>query len=313
MTAETPDISILIVCYNSLDLIGPTLAGLFQHTRDCTFEVLLTDCSDDGTVGWVRQHYPSVQIIENDQNLGFARGNNFLADFASAPTLLLLNPDVIIHDNAVGELYRCRCEFPDAGAWGGQTRLPDGRVDPGAQQSTPTLTRLALAAAGQEKRTIDGLSPNADKPESVEGLSGAFLMIDRQRWIEMGGFDTSFFMYAEELDLCYRLRQTGRDLIMTPKAQITHLVGSGSSLNPKRTTAIVKAKMHFLRKHRGGAYACFAGILFWIAAFNRTLAGWLGSKLTHRERPAQLAAANSSIVCHPGRWWSGYADAGEAK
>ena len=117
----------------------------------------------------------------------------------------------------------------------------------------------------------------------------------------MGGFDTTFFMYAEELDLCYRLRQSGRDLIMTPKAEITHLVGGGSALNPRRTTSIAKAKMHFLRKHRGNPYASAAGILFWLTACNRTLAGWLGR--SDRSRLMKLADACAALAPAPLVGW----------
>lgn len=301
-SSNEPDVSVLIVCYNSLELIGPTLEGVFRYTSDCTYEVLLVDCSGDGTLKWVAEHYPQVRLIENDRNLGFAKGNNFLAGHAKGRKLLLLNPDVIVHDNAIGELYKCSLAHPNAGAWGGQTRLPSGRVDPGSQQSTPTLARLALAAIGQERRTIGGLASDATEPASVEGLSGAFLLIDRDTWEEMGGFDTSFFMYAEELDLCYRLRQSGRDLIMTPKSEITHLVGGGSSLNSKRMTSIAKAKMHFLRKHRSGPYAALAGVLFWTTAANRTLAGWIGRS----ERSSLMRQAYSPLITHPRRWWSGY-------
>ena len=300
-------LSILIVCYRSIDLIGPTLQGVFEHTEGVDYEVLLTDCSDDGTEAWVAEHYPAVKIHPTGgRNLGFAAGNNFLARFARGNHLLLLNPDVLVRDNAIGELYRCAREHPGAGAWGGQTRLPDDRVDPGSQQSTPTLGRLALAALGQEKRTAGGLTADATGPQSVEGLSGAFLMIGRDTWQSVGGFDESFFMYAEELDLCYRLRQLGRPLLMTPQARIVHLVGSGSALNPRRATAIAKAKMHFLRKHRGTAYASIAAALYWLAAVNRVLHGAAMGGLIGRGRSGQLMRAHWPVVCRPLSWVNGY-------
>lgn len=300
------DISILIVCYRSIDLIGPTLSGLFEFTDGCTYEVLLTDCSDDGTEAWVAEHYPQVKILPAGGNLGFAAGNNFLSQHASGEYLLLLNPDVIVDDNAIGSLFQCAKHHSDAGAWGGQTRLPDGTVDPGSQQSTPTLKRLALAAMGQEKRTVGGLSKDATGPESVEGLSGAFLMVRRQTWEALGGFDESFFMYAEELDLCYRIRQSGQQLLMTPDSRITHLVGGGSALNPRRATSIAKAKMHFLRKHRGKFYAMLAAILYWFAAANRVALGLVLGKILGRQRPGQLMAAHLPVLMNPASWVTGY-------
>jgi GT2 family glycosyltransferase len=301
-SSDAPDLSILVVCYKSLDLIGPTLYGVFERTEGCSFEVLLTDCSDDGTIEWVAKHYPEVRLIPTDQNLGFAAGNNFLAPHARGKRLLLLNPDVIVYDNAIGELYACSEELPEAGAWGGQTILPEGKIDPGAQQSTPTLGRLMLAAIGQEQRTIGGLSEDATGPQSVEGLSGAFLMIDRSRWDAMGGFDTGFFMYAEELDLCFRLRQAGHPLYMTPKAKITHLVGGGTAISPGRATSIARAKMHFLRKHRGQLVATAGGGLFWLAAVNR----WLLSLVKKDQRAQLVGTASAAVARNPLAWWFGY-------
>ncbi len=303
---DEPDLSILIVCYRSLSYIGDALEGVFTHTSGCSFEVLLTDCSDDGTLEWIAKNYPKVKCIPTDQNLGFAAGNNFLAKHARGRRLLLLNPDVIVEDNAIGELFRCSKDFPDAGAWGGVTRLPSGAVDPGCRQSTPTLKRLALAAIGQEKRTIGGLVEDAAEPDEVEGLSGAFMMLDRETWNQFGGFDTEFFMYAEELDLCYRLRMSGRPLIMTPRARIIHLVGGGDAINARRATAIAKAKMHFLRKHRGNVYATAAGMLYWIASFNRGALGSVISRLKTDQRAEKMQGAFWPVAARPDRWWTGY-------
>lgn len=301
-----PDISVLIVCYRSKDLVLNTLQGLYEYTEGPTFEVLLTDCSRDGTEQAVAERFPAVRIISTPENLGFARGNNFLADHAKGHYLLLLNPDVEIDENAVGELYHCAKQIPSAGAWGGVTYLKNGRIDPGSCQSTPNLRRLCLSALGVERWTVGGLVPTETQPREVEALSGAFMMLSAKRWREMGGFDESFFMYAEELDLCYRLRQAGFPVVMTPKSRVIHLVGSGAGRSPKRLLAITRAKMHFLRKHRAPLIAALGGGLMWTAAVKKLIAAKILGTISGNERVREIADAYAATAFHPRDWWGGY-------
>ena len=301
-----PDISVLIVCYESKDLVLNTLRGLFEHTRGCTFEVLLTDCSHDGTEQEVAKQFPTVRIFSAPENLGFARGNNFLARHAKGRFLLLLNPDVEIDENAVGELYLCAEQEPAAGGWGGLTYLRDGRVDPSSCQSTPNLRRLFLGVIGFEHWTRGGLSRTETRPREVEALSGAFMMLTAKLWQEMGGFDESFFMYAEELDLCYRLRRAGFPLVMTPKSQVIHLVGSGSGRSPKRIAAITRAKMHFLRKHRGTVIAALGGIFLWSTAMKKVIAAKILGSISRNKRLMEVSKAYAITAFHPRDWWGGY-------
>ncbi len=300
-----PDLSILIVCYKSKDLIGPMLEGLFKHTQGVSYEVLLTDCSQDGTEEFVTSRYPEVRIVSTKENLGFAKGNNFLAKHALGQKLLLINPDVLVEDNAVGNLFQCSCDFSQAKAWGGVTRFPNGKPDPSCQQKFPTIGWLVCASLGLGGYFRGGLELNAKEPREVEGLSGAFMMVDRSIWEEFGGFDETFFMYAEELDLCYRIHRAGHALIMTPHASIIHLVGGGAALSPRRAESVTRAKMHFFRKHFSRFGAVTAGLLLWLIALNRTCLGTLRGMLGH-ERSKKLAQANWPLVQSPQAWWAGY-------
>ncbi|MEM7810439.1 MAG: glycosyltransferase family 2 protein [Planctomycetota bacterium] len=307
-----PAVSILIVSYKSCDLVLEALRGLFRHTRRDDFEILLTDCSRDGTERAVAEAFPDVRVIPATGNLGFAGGNNFLARHARGRLLLLLNPDVIVADDAIGELVACAEARPDAGAWGGVTVLPDGRTDPSCRQSLPTLGRLAMGAVGFAARAAGGLADDETEAREVEALSGAFMLVDRAVWERLGGFDLSFFMYAEELDLCYRIARSGRPVVMTPKARITHLVGSGSALSPQRQTAIHRAKMHFLRKHRGVLFAAIGGAALWLAAFNRWAGGSVMTFVRKSSRFRDLRDGYGPVVFQPFAWWGGYGGTADA-
>lgn len=142
------DLSILIVCYQSRELILPCLRSVEQHTIGCTYEVLMVDCSNDGAVDLVKSEFPKTRIIENTENLGFGKGNNVLETHAVAPYLLLLNPDVILTDDSISELFRTAVSMPKAGAIGGRTRMLNGERDPGCRQFAPTLFRLAVSVFG---------------------------------------------------------------------------------------------------------------------------------------------------------------------
>ena len=192
----------------------------------------------------------------------------------------------------------------------GRPGCPTGGLIPDRRQSTPTLIAIGLGGHWKRRRTIGGLA-GATEPAVVEGLSGAFLMIDRDRWDEMGGFDTSFFMYAEELDLCYRLRQSGRDLIMTPKSEITHLVGGGSCTKCETSHLDHEGQDAFFAEASWKCLCVRCRCLFWVTAVNRTLAGWVMSQLTKKGRPGQLVrcqladrlAAGSVVVrLQAARW-----------
>src|SRR5258708_2677581 len=176
------DISILIVCYKSRDLIGQCLKGVYAHTRGCTYEVLVVDCSNDGTVDLVRAEFPDVRVIDNSENLGFGRGNNLLAKHAVGRYLLLLNPDTIVNDNAIGDLYSTSLSFPKAGAIVGRARLPNGSRDLGCRQFFPTLGRIAIAAIGGASLVKGWLPEDAGEAREVETLHGAFMMVSSEAW-----------------------------------------------------------------------------------------------------------------------------------
>ncbi|MGC1274994.1 MAG: glycosyltransferase family 2 protein [Planctomycetaceae bacterium] len=300
------EVSILIVCYKSKDLIEACLEGVFAHTQGVDFEVLLLDCSNDGTVDLVAGRFPKVRIVENDENLGFARGNNVLATHALGKYLLLLNPDTVVETNAIGELYRTAVRHPEAGAVGGRARRADGSRDPGCRQAVPSLSRLVVAALGGAKLLNGALAEDAVTPDEVETLSGAFMMVRADVWREHGGFDTSFFMYAEELDLCYRLRRAGYAVMMTPAAEIVHLVGGGNAMNPSRILNISKARMHFFRKFWTSRQVVLAGLILWLHGAIRFAAGWAGDRLLRWNRGKQLQAAYADVVLTPSSWWQGF-------
>lgn len=304
--ADPIDVSVLIVGYGSKDLMDGCLRGLFAHTAGVAMEVLFLDCSNDGSVELIAERFPRVRLIPNTENLGFGRGNNVLAREARGEYVLLLNPDTLVEDNAVGRLVGFARSRPDGGVWGGLTVLPTGEIDPGCRQPAPGLRSTFLRLVGRAERANAPVALDSDAPVEVASPSGAFMMLRRETWEELGGFDESFFMYCEETDLCHRVRQAGRKVLLDPGARVVHLVGGGAAESPKRMMALTRGAAHFNRKHFGPLSCAADHTMRWLISFSRYAAGWLASPVIGAERGRKLRRRHADIVLHPGRWWRGW-------
>jgi GT2 family glycosyltransferase len=301
------DVSILIVCYNSLADIKNCLKWLYEKTKDTAFEVVLLDNSNDGTIGWVKNHYPQVKTIPNSSNLGFANGNNLLAQHALGQFLLLLNPDTLITDNCVAKLLECAKKYPKHGAWGGITLYPDGKRENSSLQVLPTLWNMFLLSIGLKGLRKGALRVGSQTEQEVAVLSGAFMLVDRKIWNDLGGFDPSFFLYSEEVDLCYRIAQyTGIRPIMTPHASVIHLVGKSCDNNKERMFGILRGQMHLDRKFHGMLHnLCLAALIV-----GNALLRWLISILLRpvigKDRAQNLHDKYKPVISHISEWWHGY-------
>lgn len=302
---ENMKISILIVCYNSADDIEKCLASIYrQSLEEGRYEVLLINNSDDDIEGLIRDRFVETKIVPNNQNLGFGRGCNVLASKAAGDYLLLLNPDTELHADALVQLMAAVREYPAVGAWGGSTYFPSGELEPSSNQRSQSIGNEVLKLFGltglTSERTL--LKPGYD---SAKVLSGAFMMVSRRVWNRVGGFDESFFLYAEEVDLCSRIRKlTGLDLVITDRARATHYVGA-SSAPSYRTVHLYRGKMHLARKSsRYGSYLVYF-VIFWVYGFTRTLMGCM-ARLTRNGKPAKRLLCFARMAMRPDHWFGGY-------
>jgi GT2 family glycosyltransferase len=165
---------------------------------------------------------------------------------------------------------------------------------------------LLFSAIGGARFLNGALSEAADRPAEVETLCGAFMLVRTDAWRQVKGFDTSFFMYSEELDLCVRLRQCGWGIMMTPRAEIVHLVGSGQSQSARRIQLLTTGRMHFFRKFWSRPRAMLGGIILWLHGLIRVVLATLAGPLLGRERAQNLRQAYIGVVLQPGAWWYGF-------
>jgi hypothetical protein len=265
------DLSVIIVSYKVPGLLDDCLASLFAQTQGLEYEVFVVDnAPGDGSAEMVRDKYPQVTLLEPDDNLGFAGGNNHAAKRAAGRRLLLLNPDTVVLDGAIQKLWAFAESKPEAGIVGGRTVRADGSLEPTCCWADPGLWPLLCKATGlnvlaKGSRLFDREAMGwwqRDDDRQVDIITGCFLMIERELWERVGGFDPRFFMYAEEVDLCWRVRNTGKEIWFAHEPEVIHLVGaSAGKASGSRTIAVNKAILQLFHKHRGWAYCMLADML----------------------------------------------------
>lgn len=301
--AAIPDVSVLIVAFQSADLIATCLRSIGPACERHTHEVLLVDNGDGSTEALVAKQFPEVRIVASKGNIGFAAGNNLLAQHAAATKLLLLNPDMELCHGAIDALVEGAARHPAGGAWGGVTLNRDGQPDSGNAIAVPSMIEFASVALGRSlvgHRTIAGLESDAE----VETVSGGFVMISREAWDAASGFDERYFLYCEEIDLFYRLRKQGRSIWRISDARGFHDVGHGDSVSPGRLLYRAAGTMQFVRLHWARLLHPIAGFMLWVGALERYLAGKaLGG---FKPRLKAMSEGYRDVALHPGAWWRGY-------
>lgn len=306
---SAPDLSIIIVSYNTREITRACLRSLYEQTSGVTFETLVVDnASTDGSARAIAEEFPRATLLARDDNVGFARANNLAAERAAGEYLLLLNPDTVVLDGAVQRLLAFARANPAARIWGGRTLYADGSLNPTSCWRKMTLWSawcrgVGLGSLFRGSRLFD---PEAmgrwarDSVRRVDIVTGCFLLIRRDFWNELRGFDPAFFMYGEEADLCLRASRLGAKPMITPDATIVHLGGASEKVRGDKMVRLFTAHARLMRRH-WSAPAAWAGVWslrMWAltrAAAWRALA-WL--------RPGGKASAEawSSVWRRRGEW-----------
>lgn len=314
-----PELTVIIVSYNTRELTLRCLETLYANTHEVAFHtVLLDNASADGSADAVAAAFPQVELIRSDENLGFARANNVVAAQATTDWLLLLNPDTEVHDGAVDRLMAFSRAHPKAGITGGRTVFPDGSLNIAScwMKITPwsalcQATGLSAIFKGSEFFNPEGMGAwQRDTVREVDIVVGCFLMIPRALWNELGGFDLKYFMYGEEADLCLRAAQKGYRPMVTPDAEIMHLVGASYGKRAEKMARVAKARATLIRDHWPGWQAPFGLGLMWCWAGGRRFVTALLGLISGR-RFGEAATKWRYVWGARADWLAGYS--GEAR
>jgi len=259
------DLSIIIVNWNSKDYLKKCIELILCHTHDINFEIIVIDsASYDGCGEMLRQVYPCVQFVQNHQNLGFAKANNKAFQFSKGKSLLFLNPDTEVEDNSIVVLYKHLNSLPDAGIVGARLLNSDRSIQTSCIQSFPDILNQVLDMEVLRKRFprwklwgMSSLIDNVSMPSEVESVSGACLMIKREVFEKVGMFSNDFFMYSEDIDLCFKVRKRGLKNFYIPDAIVVHHGGTSSAQSNVSTFSSVmqvESQCRFFRKTRSETY-----------------------------------------------------------
>jgi len=274
------DVSVIIVSYNVRCFLYQCLASLYRSRCSLSWEIIVVDnASSDGSVEMLRRYFPSVRLVANHENVGFARAVNQAIELAGGKYLLLLNPDTIVPEEVFQHCFEFMEAHPEAGGMGVKMIDGSGRYAPESKRGFPTplvaffklfgLHRLFPKSAFFNRYYLGHL-PN-DAVQEVDVLSGAFMWLRRKALDEVGLLDNRFFMYGEDIDLSYRLTRAGYRLYYYPHCTIVHFKGESTSLYDwKYVRQFYRAMSQFVSKHYRGrtawAYLVLLRMGLWLRA-----------------------------------------------
>ncbi len=275
------DLSVVIVNFNTCDLLRDCLATLRKDVEGTDHEIFVVDnASSDGSVEMLRREFPTVISMVNEHNLGFGRANNRALREARGTDVLLLNPDTRVEPGAVGRLQTALRTLPHAVGVGPRVMRADGRLDLAARRTFPSpivaLGRLSgLSRLFPRSRTLARYNRTYEdptQPAEIDSGTAAAMCFIRERLVEIGFFDEDYFMYGEDLDLCFRLKQRGGRIYYVPDAAVVHLKGAASR---QQATSMLRefhrAMWTFYRKHYLHGWPAVLAPAVWLGIWLRYL------------------------------------------
>jgi len=242
------DISIIIVLYNTKELMDSCLSSIAKTLcRSLTKEIIVVDNgSMDGTVEEVKKTFPDVTVIENKKNIGFAAGNNQGIKASHGRYVLLLNSDTEVYPETFKKMVAFMDDHKKAGASTCKLVLPDKSMDPACHRGFPTPWNAFSYYAKLEKlfpktRLFGGYHQgykDMSVPHEVDSISGAFFMVRKVVVKQVGMLDEAYFMYAEDIDLAYRIKVAGWQIWFNPDTKVLHQKKQSGRLHSDRTRRI---------------------------------------------------------------------------
>ena len=249
------ELSIIIVNWNTKEYLLPCLREIFERGQGMSREVILIDNgSGDGSGDEVKKSFPSVHVIQNEENLGFAKAVNQGLKTSSGRYILLLNPDTRVKNDTTERLVSFMESCSDAAVAGAQLLNADGSK----QNSIANFPSLASELLNKSllrwlfPEKFPGKGRNYSEPFEVDSVIGACMMVRREAMKQVGLLDEDYFLFLEETDWCYRMRKAGWRVYHVPQAEVYHFQGKGAEKEKKRAKVeYYRSRSLFFKKHRG--------------------------------------------------------------
>lgn len=231
------DLSIICVNWNSVDYLRAAIATIRKYTHNVSYEIIVVDnASPDGRAKILKAEFPEIQLVESNVNLGFAKANNLGFKYSSGHYLLFLNPDTELVGPAIDVMVERMNSLPDAGVVGCKLLNSDGSIQTSSVQTFPTIMNQLLDIDYLRARwphcklwDVGMLFSENCGPVQVEMISGACLMVSRGVFEKVNLFSEEYFMYADDVDLCYKIQSLGLKNYYIGDATVIHHGGKSSS------------------------------------------------------------------------------------
>lgn len=286
------DLSIVIVNWNSKEYLRKCLGSIVAETHGLEYEIIVIDsASFDGCGEMLRAHFPEVRFVQSEVNLGFAKANNMAAENATGDVLLFLNPDTELCGPAIAAMHRALSSLPDAGAVGAKLLNTDGTIQNSCVRAFPTIWNQVLDMETLRNRFprwpiwgADPLYGESQEPQAVEAVSGACLMVERQVFEDAGRFSEEYFMYSEDVDLCFKLRQLNRRNYYVASAVVVHHGGGSSQrceVSAFSSVMMVESRWRFFIKTRSRVYCWLYRAAIFLLSVLRILAAAIAAMTGH--------------------------------
>jgi len=297
------DVSIVIVNYNTKDLLKQCIESVFAKTQDLIYEIIVVDnASSDGSQQMLKEVFPEVILVESPENLGFGRANNIGFDYAKGRNIFLLNSDTILLNNAVKILSDYLDDNPKTGICGGN--LYDEKEQPlhSFRRSLPSLLfELSVLLGDILFKIIYGKNQEfnyTNKPLKVAYITGADMMINASVLSIAGKFDPDFFMYFEESELSWRVKKAGFSIYSVPSARIIHLESKSFSDNYKKIKMQLNSRSLYYKKTHSWFSRKIINIIYFLTIHSKIILFKISGNSRRLNYYKALRALWGSSICY---------------
>lgn len=285
--------SFLIVNWNTRDLTAQAIASILAHESESDAEIIVVDnASSDGSAAHFRARFPGVTVLESGTNAGFARANNLAAEAARGEWLILFNSDAYLTEPVLPALLKAAQEAGGSCLLTCRLRYADGSP----QLSGLPFPELRFYArelfsdtAASHRRLLESQERIPGARIAVDWITGAFLMVPRSLYLELGGLDAGIFMYAEDIDFCRKAERRGVPRCLVRTVSAVHLGGASLARVPARTLMLTDdGRLAYFRRWHGRAAALALRLVFLVRSLGRCLLfAFSGIALRDRDRLAK--------------------------
>jgi len=272
-------ISIVIISYNVKEFLHQCILSLKKSCHGIEHEIIIVDNNSiDGSDKIITSKFPEITLIKNYDNKGFAKACNQGLEISTGKYLLLLNPDTMLQEDTIPKMIEFFEDNPDAGAAGCKILNADGTLQLSCRRSFPTPSVaipkiVGLSRMFPKSKLFSKYNLTYEDPEKqieVDALSGAFMMFSKKVYDDLGGLDEDYFMYGEDLDYCYRIKQAGWKIYYTPTTKLIHYKGESAKLATFDNFVVFNKAMDiFVQKHFSKGYYILLDIFLRIGIFAR--------------------------------------------